>query len=82
MATKVTDLCHRVSVKELPTVTLANVIRALEADIKDTEPREKSISQDHIHTFLATTELKNKREYGWSSGKASFLKDTPTTTRK
>ena len=47
-STEVTGLCHRVSVKELPPLTPANVIRALEADFKDTNPGEKSISQDDI----------------------------------
>lgn len=48
-STKVTGLCHRVSVKELPSLTPANVIRALEGDFKDTDPKERSILQDDIH---------------------------------
>ncbi|KAJ8364861.1 hypothetical protein SKAU_G00136920 [Synaphobranchus kaupii] len=44
----VTGLCYRISVKELPPVTPAAVIRALESDFADTSPREKSISQEDI----------------------------------
>ncbi|KAI3358854.1 hypothetical protein L3Q82_015246, partial [Scortum barcoo] len=47
-ASQVTGLCHRVSVKELPPLTPATVIKALESDFKDTNPRENSISQDDI----------------------------------
>ncbi|XP_060759736.1 uncharacterized protein LOC132870171 [Neoarius graeffei] len=47
-SSEVTGLCHRVSVKELPPLTPATVIKALESDFKDTNPREKSISQDDI----------------------------------
>ncbi|XP_051803238.1 uncharacterized protein LOC127533647 [Acanthochromis polyacanthus] len=47
-STEVTGLCHRVSVKECPTLTPATVIRALEADFKDANCGEKSISQDDI----------------------------------
>ncbi|KAL6490189.1 hypothetical protein MHYP_G00005340 [Metynnis hypsauchen] len=47
-STEVTGLCHRVSVKELPPVTPAAVIRALESDFRDTNPGDKSISQDDI----------------------------------
>ncbi|KAJ8333475.1 hypothetical protein SKAU_G00414830 [Synaphobranchus kaupii] len=52
-STDVTGLCHRISVKELPPLTPASVIRALESDFKDTNPGEKSISQDDIQ-FLQT----------------------------
>lgn len=47
-STEVTGLCHRVSVKELPILTPVAVIRALESDFKDTNPKKKSISQDDI----------------------------------
>lgn len=52
-STDVTGLCHRIFVKELLPMTPAAVIRALESDVKDTNPREKSISQDDIQ-FLQT----------------------------
>ncbi|KAJ8338703.1 hypothetical protein SKAU_G00354890 [Synaphobranchus kaupii] len=52
-STDVTGLCHRISVKELPPLTPASVIRALESDFKETNPGEKSISQDDIQ-FLQT----------------------------
>lgn len=44
----VTGLCHRVSVKELPPVTPAAVLKVLESDFADTRPGEKSISQEDI----------------------------------
>lgn len=44
----VTGLCHRISVRELPPVTPAAAIRALESDFADTRPGEKTISQDDI----------------------------------
>ena len=44
----VTGLCNRISVRELPPVTPASVIRALESDFADTNPGEKSISQEDI----------------------------------
>ncbi|KAK9513134.1 hypothetical protein VZT92_026696 [Zoarces viviparus] len=44
----VTGLCHRISVRELPPVTPAAVIRALESDFADTRPGAKSISQEDI----------------------------------
>ncbi|XP_049318702.1 uncharacterized protein LOC125780534 [Astyanax mexicanus] len=47
-STEVTGLCHRVTVKEIPPLTPATVIRALESDFKDTSPGEKSVSQDDI----------------------------------
>ena len=40
--------CHRIAVKELPPITPASVIKALERDFLDTNPREKTISQDDI----------------------------------
>lgn len=47
-STEVTGLCHCVSVKELPPLTPATVIRALESDFRDTNPGEKSVPQDDI----------------------------------
>lgn len=47
-STEVTGLCHLVSVKEFPWLTTSTVIRILETDLKDTNPGEKSISQDDI----------------------------------
>ncbi len=44
----VTGLCHRISVRELPPVTPAAVIKALESDFADTRPGEKNISQEDI----------------------------------
>ncbi|XP_063740237.1 uncharacterized protein LOC134864868 [Eleginops maclovinus] len=43
-----TRFCHRVSVKELPPITPASVIKALETDFLDTNPKEKTISQEDI----------------------------------
>lgn len=63
-STEVTGLCHRVSVKELPPLTPANVIRALEADFKDTNPGEKSISQDDIQFMQLLNERINQNADG------------------
>lgn len=54
---EVTGLCRHKAVKELPALTPATVIRALEADFRDTNPREKSISQDDIQF----TQLRNEK---------------------
>lgn len=43
-----TRFCHRVSVKKLPPITPASVIKALETDFLDTNPNEKTISQEDI----------------------------------
>ncbi|XP_059922876.1 uncharacterized protein LOC132468987 [Gadus macrocephalus] len=48
-STEVTGLCHRIAVKELPPLTPATVIKALEFDFRDSNHRERSISQDDIH---------------------------------
>lgn len=44
----VTGVCHRISIRELPAITPASVIKALEADFLDTNPRENKISQEDI----------------------------------
>ncbi|XP_041789702.1 uncharacterized protein LOC121604290 [Chelmon rostratus] len=44
----VTGVCHRISVKELPSITPASVIKALERDFLDTNPKEGSVSQEDI----------------------------------
>lgn len=44
----VAGVCHRISIRELPAITPASVIKALEVDFLDTNPREKNISQEDI----------------------------------
>ena len=44
----VTRLCHRISVKELPSITPLTCIKILEIDFSDPEPGERSVSQDYI----------------------------------
>ncbi|KAJ8372650.1 hypothetical protein AAFF_G00280660 [Aldrovandia affinis] len=44
----VTGFCHRVAVKELPPITPASVIKALETDFLDTNTRENNVSQEDI----------------------------------
>jgi len=39
-------LCHRIAVKELPSITPGDVIRVLESDFKDTEEERTKVSQD------------------------------------
>ncbi|KAL7842113.1 hypothetical protein SRHO_G00238020 [Serrasalmus rhombeus] len=43
-----TSLCHRISVKEVPLVTPADVIRVLESDFKDGRDDSKTVSQDDV----------------------------------
>ncbi|KAL7859454.1 hypothetical protein SRHO_G00146010 [Serrasalmus rhombeus] len=43
-----TSLCHCISVKEVPLVTPADVIRVLESDFKDGRDDSKTVSQDDV----------------------------------
>ncbi len=45
---EVSRLCHHTVLKELPSITPANVIRILESDFKDTEGEITKVSQDDI----------------------------------
>ena len=45
---EVTGFCHRVSIKEVPPVTPHDLLIALEADFKDTEADEVSMSQNDL----------------------------------
>lgn len=47
-STEVTGLCHRIAVRELPPLTPASVIRALEFDFRDSAQCDKNISQEDI----------------------------------
>ncbi|XDV43684.1 hypothetical protein PO909_012122, partial [Leuciscus waleckii] len=44
----ITSLCHRLSVKEIPSLTPADAIRILESDFKDANDDGKVLSQDDI----------------------------------
>lgn len=44
----VTGSCHRVAVKELPSITPSSVLKVLETDFTDTNPKEGNISQEDI----------------------------------
>ncbi|XP_058509227.1 uncharacterized protein LOC131475275 [Solea solea] len=44
----ITNMCHRVVIKEFPPVTPADAIRVLESDFKDTSKDGKAVSQDDI----------------------------------
>lgn len=44
----VTGLCHRVSVREIPSMAPSAAIKMLEMDFADTRPGENSISQEDI----------------------------------
>ncbi|XP_039547080.1 uncharacterized protein LOC120492862 [Pimephales promelas] len=59
-----TGLCHRISVRELPSVTPATVIRALELDFIDISSGEKSKSQDDIQFLQVVKEGVYQNEYG------------------
>lgn len=43
------SICHRVHVTEVPQITPRDVLAVLQADFKDTQAGEKSVSQDDIH---------------------------------
>ncbi|XP_056597979.1 uncharacterized protein LOC130433119 [Triplophysa dalaica] len=58
-STEVIGLCHRVHVKEVPPLTPATIIRALESDFKDTNPGERSMSQDDIQFMQLLNEKTN-----------------------
>lgn len=47
------SMCHRVTVKELPSVTPMDVISVLESDFKDTKGDDKTVSQEDL-AFLST----------------------------
>ncbi|XP_039546986.1 uncharacterized protein LOC120492801 [Pimephales promelas] len=42
------SMCHRVSIKEIPSVTPADVIKVLESDFRDTKENTKVVSQEDI----------------------------------
>ena len=42
------SLCHRVAVKEIPSVTPMDAIRALEGDFKDVSGNDKTVSQEDL----------------------------------
>nr|XP_055041009.1 uncharacterized protein LOC129428127 [Misgurnus anguillicaudatus] len=42
------NICHRVSIKEMPSVTPADLIKLLESDFKDTNDNTKAVSQEDI----------------------------------
>ncbi|KAL0163339.1 hypothetical protein M9458_042735, partial [Cirrhinus mrigala] len=49
------SLCHRITVKEIPPSTPADAIRALERDFKETDGKEKTVSQEDL-VFLQKLE--------------------------
>ncbi len=55
----VAGFCHRISLKELPAITPASVIKILEADFRDTDCKEKAISQEDIQ-FLQQLDEKTQ----------------------
>lgn len=67
-------MCHRVSIKEIPSVTPADVIKMLESDFKDTEENTRVVSQEDI-MFL------NKLEENIRMNKDSHL-EMPLHSRK
>lgn len=57
-------ICHRVTVKELPSVTPASVIKALENDFLDTNHKEGSVSQEDIQFLEMLNENIHYNEEG------------------
>ncbi len=58
-STNVAGFCHRISLKELPAITPASVIKVLDADFRDTDCKEKAISQEDIQ-FLQQLDEKTQ----------------------
>ncbi|XP_057678097.1 uncharacterized protein LOC130907254 [Corythoichthys intestinalis] len=61
---EVTGACHRISVKELPFITPSSMIRALEKDFLDTNPKEGTISQEDIQFLQILNGKINVNEEG------------------
>lgn len=57
---QLTSHCHRVTVKELPTVTPLDALRILETDFKDSQGNDKTVSQEDL-IFLVKIFLKLKK---------------------
>lgn len=57
-------LCHHIAVKELPSITPANIIRALESDFKDVEEETVRVSQDDVLFLERLKSGTNKNIYG------------------
>nr|XP_043899053.1 uncharacterized protein LOC122780247 [Solea senegalensis] len=59
-----TGFCHRISVKELPPITPTSVIKALEMDFLDKNPKDKTISQEDIQFLNVLNEKIKHNEEG------------------
>ena len=59
-----TGFCHRVTVKELPPITPASIIKALEKDFQDTNTRDRNISQEDIQFLQQLNGNITKNEKG------------------
>lgn len=57
-------ICHRVSIKELPPVTPADVIKVLESDFKDAGEDNKTVSQDDILFLTKLQQGIRKNDHG------------------
>lgn len=57
-------ICHRVSIKELPPVTPADVIKVLESDFKDAGEDNKTVSQDDILFLTKLQQGIRKKDHG------------------
>ncbi len=59
--TNVAGFCHRISLKEILAITPASVIKVLEADFRDTDCKEKAISQEE----KSQVQRGLREIYGW-----------------
>lgn len=57
-------ICHRVSIKELPPVTPADVIKVLESDFKDASEDNRTVSQDDILFLTKLQQCIRKNNHG------------------
>ena len=84
--------CHRISSKEMPSITPTSIIRALEMDFLDTNPKQKTVSQEDIKflQILNKEILQNNKGHlempnsktSWASQEQFMTKITQNTKKK
>nr|XP_033494102.1 uncharacterized protein LOC117264333 [Epinephelus lanceolatus] len=68
----ITNVCHRVAVRELPPVTPSDAIKVLESDFKDASKDGKAVSQDDILFLEILRDSIQKNIYGHYEMPLSF----------
>lgn len=75
----ITNMCYRVSVRELPPVTPAEAIRVLESDFKDANKDGKTVSQDDIRFLDVLKEGIRRNIHGHYEMPLPFKEIPPAT---